>query len=162
VSSQRELSRVLSSVAFFSFHHSMDLYSVCLERTITDFTLSGFVFSSLTGFIPCLFRENLHGFCPQWPFIFIPLGFIQCLLREKFHGFCSQWPLFSSSEDLYHVSLERIFMSFVLNGLSFSSLKGFIPCLLRENFHGFNLQWFSIYFKSLTVLSSKGPFLSFL
>ena len=161
VSSQRELSRVFSSVAFFSFHPSMDLYSISSERTITDFAFSGFVFSSLTGFIPCLLRENLHGFCPQWPFIFIPLGFIQCLLREKFHGFCSQWPLFSSLEDLYHVSSERIVMGFALNGLSFSSLNGFIPCLLRENFHGFYPQWFSIYFKSLIVLSSKVPFFHF-
>ena len=92
---------------------------------------------------------------------------------------------FHPSIDLHHVSQEGIFMDFVLNGLSFSSLRGFIPCLLKDNFYGFCPQWFCIvipqwipyllrvnfygfypqwfffYFKSLTVLSSKGPFLSF-
>jgi hypothetical protein len=49
----------------------MDLHRVSLERTFTDFALSGFAFSSLRGFIPYLLRENFHGFFPQWLYIFI-------------------------------------------------------------------------------------------
>jgi hypothetical protein len=71
VSPQKELSWILPSIAFCS-HHLKDLYRVSLERIFMDFALSGFIFSSLRGFIPCLLRENFHGFCPQWLCIFIP------------------------------------------------------------------------------------------
>ena len=71
LSLQGELSWTLPSVASY-FHPSEDLHRVSSERIITDFALSGFVFSSLRGFIPCLLRENFHGFCPQWLCIFIP------------------------------------------------------------------------------------------
>ena len=70
MSPQKELSRILPSMAL-CFHHSKDLYYVSLERIFMDFALSGFIFSSLRGFIPCLLRENFHGFCTQWLCIFI-------------------------------------------------------------------------------------------
>ena len=41
-------------------------------RNITDFALNGLSFSSLKGLIPCLVRENFHGFWPQWLYILIP------------------------------------------------------------------------------------------
>jgi uncharacterized membrane protein len=96
VSPQRELSRILPSVVFH-FYSPMDFYHVSLERTIMDFALNGFAFSSLanlyrvssertttdvalsgflfsfpSGFLPCLLRENYHRFCPHWLYIFIP------------------------------------------------------------------------------------------
>jgi hypothetical protein len=75
-------------------------------------------------------QKNYNGICPQWLY-FIPqriyimspqreLSLISPLVALLFH------PL----EDLYHVSSERIFMDFALNGFVFSSLMGFIPCLL--------------------------------
>ncbi len=86
---------------------------------------------------PCLHRENFHGFCPQWlPLIFIP-----------------QW--------IYTVSHQRE-ISWIFPSVIFHFHLQWIPCLLKENFHGFYPQWFSFYFKSPTVLSSKGPFILFL
>jgi hypothetical protein len=63
VSPQRELSRILPTVALH-FHPLEDLYRVSSKRIFMDFALSGFTFSSLNGFSPCLLRENYHGFCP--------------------------------------------------------------------------------------------------
>ena len=130
--------RTFPSVTLY-FHSSKDLYRV----------------SSWENF----------GFCPQWPFSFSSLnGFTPCLLRGNYQGFFPQWlPLyFYPPVNLYHVSSERISMDFALSGLSFSSLSRFIPCLFRENFHGFYPQWFFFYFKSLTVLSFKGPLFTLL
>jgi hypothetical protein len=161
VSPRRELSRILPSVALH-FHPSEDLYHVSSKRTIIDFALSGFVFSSLREFTPCLLRENYHEFFPQWPFIFIP-QWIPCLLKENYHEFCPQWIYifiprrtytmspsrglsrilhsvalhFHPSEDLHRVSSKRNITDFALSGLSFSSLRGLISCLIRENFRGF-------------------------
>jgi hypothetical protein len=161
VSPQRELSRIFPSVALY-FHPPVDLHRVSSKRTITDFALNGFVFSSLSGFTLCLFRENYHGFYPQWPFHFHPSvdlyrvslercftdfapsgfaflslrEFTPCFLRENYHGFFPQWPFhFHPSVDLYPVSSERIFTDFALSGFAFLSLKGFTQCLLRENYH---------------------------
>ena len=196
------------------FHHSEDLHRVSSERTFMDFSLSGFIFSSLRGFIPCLLTKNFHGFCPQWLYIFIPQrictvspqrelwrifplvalsfaslrGFIPYLLRENLHGFCPQTLYifipqriytvssertftdfalsglyifipkriytvspkkepsrilpsmalhFHPLEDLYRVSSKRTIADFAFSGFIFSSLSRFTPCLLRENFHGF-------------------------
>jgi hypothetical protein len=161
MSPQRELSRILLSMAFH-FHSQVD-YNVSLERIITDFSLSGLSFSFPNGVLPCLLRENHHGFFPQWLCIFILSGFIPCLLRENYHGCCLQWLYifipqliftvspqrelsrilpslalyFHPSADLHHVSSERTFTDFTLSGFIFSSLSGFVPCLLRENFQGF-------------------------
>ena len=135
VSPQTKLSQILPSVALY-FHPSMDLYRVSSKRTIIDFSLSGFTFSSPCGFIPCLLRENYHEFFPQWPYIFTP-----------------QWIL--------SVSPQREF-SRILPSVVFHFHPQWIPFLLRKKFHGFYPQWFSFYFKSPTVLSSKRPFILFL
>jgi hypothetical protein len=144
VSPQRELSRILLSVAFH-FHSPVD-YRVSLERIITGFALSGLSFPFPSGFLPCLLRKNYHGFCPQWLCIFILSGFIPCLLRENYHGCCPQWLFyFHSLMDFYRVSSERTITDFALTGFIFLSLSGFTQCLLRENLHGFYPQWFCIF-----------------
>jgi hypothetical protein len=122
------------------------------------FALSGFVISLFRGFLPCLLRENYHGFCPQWLYISSLKGVTLCLLRENFTIFPLVALYFHPSEDLYPVSSERTITDFSLSGFVFSSPSRFTPCLFRENFHGFYPQWFFFYFKSSIVLSSKGPF----
>ena len=145
VSPQRELSQILPSIALH-FHLSEDLYHVSSERTVTNFALNGFIFSSLRGFIPCLLRENYHGFFPQWPFISIPQRIDTMSSQREFSWILPSVTLyFHPSEDLYHVCSERIFMDFALSDFIFSSLWEFIPCLLRENFHGFYRQWLYIF-----------------
>jgi hypothetical protein len=52
VSPQKELSRILPSVALY-FHPSVDLHRVSSEKTFTGFTFSGF---------PLTFK--LQQFCP--------------------------------------------------------------------------------------------------
>jgi hypothetical protein len=122
MSLQRQLSRILPSVALY-FHPLEDFYRISLEGTITDFSLSGFIFSSLRGFIPCFLRENFHGFCPQWlSFHFTTQwNYIVSAQRELSRILPSVALYFHPSQDLYHVSLERIFMDFALSGLLFSS-----------------------------------------
>ena len=94
-----------------------------------DLTLNGFEFSSPVDIVSPQ-REHSRILPSVALFLFSSLrGFILCLLRVT---------------------------DFALSGLSFH--PQWIPCLLRENFHGFYPQWFSLYFKSPTVLSSKGPF----
>ena len=141
LSPQREFSLILPSVALH-FYLSKDLHRVSSERTITDFALNGFTFSSLRGFTPCLLRENYHGFCPQWLYIFIPQRIYTVFPQRE-----SSWILpsvalhFHHSMDFHRVSLEKTITDFALSGFVFSSLSGFLPCLLRRDYHGFCLQW---------------------
>jgi hypothetical protein len=160
VSPQRELSWILPSVALY-FHPLEDLYCLFSKRTIIDFALSGFIFSSLRGFTPCLLRENFHRFCPQWPCIFISQRiYTVSPQRELSRTLPSMALYFHPLKDLYRVSSERTIMDFSLNGLSFPSLRGLIPCLLKENFHGFCPQWLYTFIpQRIYTMSAQREFL---
>jgi hypothetical protein len=97
----------------FYFHPSADLYCVSSERTITNFALIGFTFSSFSRFIPCLLRENYHGFCPQWLYIFIPQRiYTMSPQRELSQIFPSVALHFHPSANLYRFSSERNYHRF--------------------------------------------------
>ena len=112
----------------------------------SDFALSGFLFSSLRGFTPCLLRENYHGFCPQWLCIFIPLRIYTVSTQRKFSWILPSVALyFHPSKDLHSVFSERIITDFALSGFSFSSFRGLITCLLKKSYHGFCPQWLCVF-----------------
>jgi hypothetical protein len=132
-------------VAYY-FHPSKDLYHVSSKRNFTDFSFSGFVFSSLKGFISCLLRENFHGFRPQWLCIFIPQWiYAVSPQRELSRTLPSVALYFHPSEDLYHVSLERIFTDFSLSGLSFCPLVDFYRVSSERIFMDFSLSGLCIF-----------------
>jgi hypothetical protein len=128
MSPQKEFSWTLPSVALH-FHPLKDLYRVFSERTFTDFALNGFTFSSLSEFIPCLLRENFHGLCPQWPFIFIPQRIYTMSPQRELSRIL---PLvafhFHPSTDLHCVSSKRTFTGSTLSGFPFNlNLQQFCP-----------------------------------
>ena len=129
-----------------------------------SFALSGFAFPSPRGFIPCLLRENFHGFCSQWFYIFITQRIYTVSPQRELSWIFPLVALyFLLSEDLYHVSSLRIFMDFALSGFTFSSLRGFVPCLPRENYDEFCPQWpFHLHhLEDLYHISSERIFMDF-
>jgi hypothetical protein len=118
VSPQREFSWILPSMDFLLLLlllSPMDFYHVSSERIFMGLVLSGFFsFIFPSGFIPCLPKENFHGFCPQWLLFF----------------YYPQW--------IFTMSPQREFSwVFALSGFFYFIFPSvFLPCLLIENFHG--------------------------
>jgi hypothetical protein len=135
VSTQRELSRIFSSVAFH--FHSQQISTVSTQRELSR-----------------IFPLVTFHFHPQWICTVSPqreLSRIVPLMAFHFHPqwICTVSPLRELSRILPLVAFHFFIPS------------GFISCLLRKNFHGFCPQWFFFYFKSPAILTSKGPFFYF-
>ena len=144
-------------MAFFHFH-SQRIFTVSLrERTITDFSLSGFPILTLEDFYRASSRENFHRFCPQWLYIFIPQriftmslrertinfnprGFLPCLLKENFHGYYPQLfsfyfksPTVLSSKDLLFYFCDAWVCGLMSIDLQMVSSIGFQSSMLKSN-----------------------------
>ncbi len=132
MSSPRELSWTSPSMASFLFS-LVDFYHVFSKRTFMDFALSGFFSIFPSGFLPCLFKRE-----PR----ILPSMALHFALPHR----------------IFTMSLQEGTTDFAFNGFIFSLPSGYRVSSERT-FKGFIFSGFSFYFKSPTVLSSKGPLL---